>query len=270
MTDTDYILGTHEAEIERLGLQHRVWRAAALRVWREAGLRSGQRVLDIGCGPGFGSIDLAEIVGPRGQVVGYERSRRFLDHVNIVSAQRGLAIEAIAADLDRQIFPPAMADAAWCRWVLSFVQKPAALISRIADGLKPGGVVIFHEYCDYRSWRLGPPSDDFARFVDAVMHSWRSAGGEPDIGLELPMMLDACNMKIVQMRPLVETIFPDSFVWEWPDAFARVNIDRLVELGHVTAAERERALAALDRAKHGSGHFMVTPTVLEIVARKSA
>jgi SAM-dependent methyltransferase len=270
MTDADYILGTHDAEIERLGLQHRVWRAAALRVWREAGIRAGQRVLDIGCGPGFAAVDLAEIVGPNGQVEGYERSKRFLDHLKMVSMVRGLAVEAIEADLDQQIFPSAMADAAWCRWVLSFVQKPAVLVSRIADGLKPGGIAIFHEYCDYRSWQLGPPSDDFACFVDAVMRSWRDAGGEPDIGLQLPTMLDACGMEIVQMRPLAEAVFPDNFIWEWPDAFARVNLDRLVALGRVTTAERNRALAALDHAAQTPGHFMVTPTVLEVIARKWA
>lgn len=270
MTDTDYILGTHDAEIDRLGMQHRIWRAATLRAWQDAGIRSGQTVLDIGCGPGFAAIDLAEIVGPGGQVVGYERSKRFLDHLAKISASRALAIETVEADLDEFIFPAALADAAWCRWVLCFVQRPAGLVKRIADGLKPGGVAIFHEYCDYRSWQLGPSSDDFARFVDAVMRSWRSAGGEPDIGLQLPMMLDACGMEIVRVRPLTEAVFPGSAWWEWPDAFARVNLDRLVELGHVTAAERSRALAALDRAAQTPGHFMVTPTVLEIVARKGA
>ena len=73
-----YVLGTHDEEIERLGLQHRVWRARMLEAWSEAGITEGSRVLDVGCGPGYATLDLAEIVGPTGTVVALERSERFL------------------------------------------------------------------------------------------------------------------------------------------------------------------------------------------------
>jgi len=49
--DKDYILGTHDEKIVRLGLQHRVWRPRALEAWRRAGFTLGQTLLDIGCGP---------------------------------------------------------------------------------------------------------------------------------------------------------------------------------------------------------------------------
>src|SRR5258708_21651917 len=61
--ERDYVLGTHDDEVARLGLQHRVWRARALDAWRRPGFTVGQTLLDIGCGPGLASADLAEIVG---------------------------------------------------------------------------------------------------------------------------------------------------------------------------------------------------------------
>lgn len=77
--DRDYLLGTHDAEVARLGLQHRVWRPRMLDAFRRAGITTGQRVIDAGAGPGWASFDLAEIVGPRGRVVALERSGNFLE-----------------------------------------------------------------------------------------------------------------------------------------------------------------------------------------------
>ena len=50
---TDYILGTDAEELQRLEFQHRVWTKDAFALWERAGLGRGQRILDLGCGPGL-------------------------------------------------------------------------------------------------------------------------------------------------------------------------------------------------------------------------
>ena len=57
----DYLLGTGDDELARLEKQHRVWSAAARDLWRLAKFGPGQALLDLGCGPGFTSLDLARI-----------------------------------------------------------------------------------------------------------------------------------------------------------------------------------------------------------------
>ena len=47
-SDADYVLGTHDEEVARLGLQHRVWRPNAADCWRRAGITIGSRVVDVG------------------------------------------------------------------------------------------------------------------------------------------------------------------------------------------------------------------------------
>src|SRR5467141_1320467 len=99
--ERDYVLGTHDEELLRLALQHRVWRPRALDAWRRAGFTVGQTLLDIGCGPGWASFDLAEITGPAGRVIAVDRSRRFLDSLEATAARRGLSnIETVEVDLD--------------------------------------------------------------------------------------------------------------------------------------------------------------------------
>src|SRR6201997_3413138 len=88
--DRDYVLGTHEEELARLGLQHRVWRPVALDCWQRAGITVAKCVLDVGAGPGYAAIDLAEIVGPTGEVVALERSQNFIRAMKTTCRARSL------------------------------------------------------------------------------------------------------------------------------------------------------------------------------------
>jgi len=265
--ERDYVLGTHDEEVERLGLQHRVWRPRALDAWRRAGFTVGQTLVDVGCGPGHAAVDLAEIVGPTGRVVAVERSRRFLDALRAVSDRRGLKqIEPVELDLAESDLPVGVADGAWCRWVLCFVKDPRGVLARIGGALRPGGAIVIHEYFDYSTWRLAPRSPEIEEFVGAVMGSWRAEGGEPDIALELPRWLGELGFEIRSIQPIVEIVPSSSFVWQWPRTFLTVGLRRLVDLGHFTAERAEAVLRAMAEAEAAPETHMITPAVMEIIA----
>ena len=76
-----YVLGTHSAERERLGRQHHIWRADSQAAWQRAGFQAGDRLLDLGCGPGFASLDLAELVGANGRVLAIDQSHDYISHL---------------------------------------------------------------------------------------------------------------------------------------------------------------------------------------------
>lgn len=265
--EKDYLLGTHDDEIARLGLQHRVWRPRAADAWRRAGFTVGQTLLDVGCGPGYAALDLAEIVGPAGRVVAVDRSRRFLDELEAVARHRGLAhLETFELDLDERDLPAIAADGIWSRWVYAFVREPRRLLERAAAALRPGGAMVMHEYVDYRTWRVSPRREEFESFVAEVIASWRASGGEPDIGLDLPRWLAELGFEVRTLAPIVEVARPGDYLWQWPRAFVDTGIRRLVELGRVTeprARDMTRAFAETEAAPHA---FLVTPTVLEIIA----
>jgi SAM-dependent methyltransferase len=267
MSDKDYVLGTEEEEIARLGLQHRVWRPRMLDGWARARIGPGMRVLDVGAGPGFAATDLAEIVGDEGRVVALERSHRFAAAARARAARLGLSnLEVREQDVCETGFGAGVADAAWCRWVLSFLTDPARTVDHIAAALKPGGVAIFHEYADYGAWRTMPPDPDVDRFRTLVMQSWRDSGGEPDIVLQLPSLLADAGLELAEARPLIEIVRPTDFTWRWPAAFMAVNARRLHELGYATAEEAARFARALDEAPPGT--LMITPLVAELIVRK--
>jgi SAM-dependent methyltransferase len=265
--EQDYVLGTHDEEIARLALQHRVWRPRALDAWRRAGFTVGQTLLDIGCGPGHASVDLAEIVGPEGRIVAIDRSRRFLDFLEATRRQRGLEqIATLEQDLDDAVLPAAGADGAWSRWVFAFVKRPRDLLARVGGALKPGGVLVAQEYLDYSTWRLTPRSADFEEFVRVVTESWRASGGEPDIGLDLPRWLEELGFEIRSLRPILEVARPADYLWQWPKAFVDVGLRRLVDLGDLTP-DRAQVMAQAFAASEAAPHtLMITPAVLDVIA----
>jgi len=267
--EKDYVLGTHDEEIERLGLQHRVWRARALDAWRRAGFRTGQTLLDVGCGPGWATLDLAEIVGTSGRVVAIDRSRRFLDALEAMRVQRGFTqVTTAEIDLGEGQLPHVSANGAWCRWVFAFVNDPRALLSSVAQRLEPGAAFVIHEYFDYSTWRVSPASPPLARFVEAVERSWRDEGGEPDVALDLVRWLPAAGLQLHSMQTIVDVITPSSYVAEWPLAFATVGAKRLMDLRYLGEADRDAVHEALDRWRTSDDGLMVTPGVLEIIATR--
>jgi SAM-dependent methyltransferase len=265
--DRDYILGTHDEEIVRLGIQHRVWRPRALDAWRRAGFTVDQTIIDVGCGPGYASIDLAGIVGASGQIISVDRSRRFLDTLENASRGYGLSnIQTVEADLEEGAFPKSSADGAWCRWVFAFLKKPRNLLEKIKGSLRPGGTLVIHEYFDYSTWRTTPRCPEIEEFVQEVMKNWRSDGGEPDVGLQLPLWMPEVGFEIKSLTPIIDIFPATNFMWQWPKSFVRVGPQRLVDLGLMSAERARQVVEEFDRVEKTPNALMITPAVLEIIA----
>lgn len=267
----DYVLGTNREELERLGLQHRLWRTKVLEVWKRAGIGTGSRVIDVGAGPGYATVDLAEIVGPSGHVLALERSERFAAALRGELAERKLRnVTLHEIDLMEQSIPSTGYDAAWCRWVACFVSSPQRLVQSIHQALRPGGTVTFHEYSDYASMRLAPRRPAFEAWVAEVKASWRANGGEPDVALDLVGILAASGFIVTHAQPIAFAARPADPFWQWPASFIHTNLDRLLELGRVDAAWCNDVRAAWTSAEADAGSIVVTPLVLELVAVKTA
>lgn len=264
----DYVLGTNEAEVARLAVQHQAWREAMLGGWRRAGLRAGWRVVDVGAGPGWATWDLAEGVGPNGEVLAVERAERFATVLRAERERRGLRqVEVLEADL-MQVQAPGGYDLAWCRWVASFAASVPQLVGWIHQTLKPGGRVVFHEYAAYGTWAFAPPRGRLQEFVVEVMGSWRASGGEPDVAPALVAGLLTAGFRLRSVRPLVFVARPGELIWRWPAGFVASNVARLKELGRVTHEWGLAVLEELRLAEADPASLMITPMVLEVIAER--
>jgi SAM-dependent methyltransferase len=267
--DRDYILGTHDEELARLGLQHRVWRPVALDCWQRAGITMGKRVLDIGAGPGYAAIDLAKIVGSTGEVIALERSHNFVRAMESTSRARSKAnVKIHELDLMRDDLPKGDYDFLWCRWVVSFVSDPSLLIKKLGGIMPKGGLAIFHEYGHYETWRFLPRLPMQERFREHVIATWRESGGEPDGAAQLPGLLAENGFAIRSARPHIFCLRPGDYMWQWPATFIETYLGRLIEMGRIDQKFAEQVRAALTSTEKNPNALMITPLVLEIIAER--
>ena len=125
-----------------------------------------------------------------------------------------------------------------------------------------------HEYFDYAIWRTLPRSAAFDEFVTATIGNWRKSGGEPDIGVEVPRWLEELGFEIESVKPIVYVITPRDFMWHWPTSFMEIGLKRLVELGAIDAMRGPALQRALGDIANSVNTRMITPGVLEVIARK--
>lgn len=264
---TSYVLGTESYEIERLKLQHGIWRANTTTTWKKAGITQGSRVIDVGAGPGFATLDLSEFVGSNGHVAALERSRNYLDHLKTSLIEQGLDnVSVYDMDLVTDEIPVRGYDASWCRWVCCFLSNPDALIAKLGSALRTGGTAVFYEYIDYGSWRMLPHEPMVEQFVGRVMQSWRASGGEPDVAPRVVGALQNHGFDVVSVTPKVFGVKPGDDFWTWIASYMRVNTHRSLALGEIDANWAQAFIAMLDKAEQNGDRFMTTPMVLEIIA----
>ncbi len=268
-TEHEYVLGTDRAELERLGLQHQLWSEHAARAWERAGFQRGMKLLDVGCGPGFATFDLAQRVGPRGKIVAVDISKRFLAHLETQAVARGITnIVTALGSVERLPVSERGFDGAYARWVLCFVRRPAAVLAGVHRRLRNGGVFLIQDYFRYESITVAPQSEVFRRVFRAVNQSWLVRGGDPDVGCKLPGLLARAGFVVRDIQPIVRLARPGSTLWNWPDSFFDIYLPTLVKMRLITAADERAFRRAWAKCSRDPSAFFTTPPMVEIIAVK--
>jgi SAM-dependent methyltransferase len=268
----DYVLGTRAEELERLRFQHELWAPLARAAWRRAGLTAGQRVLEIGAGPGFAALELARAVGPDGHVLALERSGAYLASGRTAAVSAGLAQlsfhchDLLAGPLAPELTDPGF-DLLWCRWVAMFLPQLDPLLELMRAALRPGGRLVIHEYVHWSTFALHPHGTAIGRFGEQVQRSFRAAGGDPDVNRRLPSLLAARGFAIEDLRPLPVLGPRGSMAAQWMERFVAVYGAQLRQQGLWSAADAATAAAEIAAAQGDPGSYWVGPTVLELRAR---
>jgi ubiquinone/menaquinone biosynthesis C-methylase UbiE len=180
-----YAMGYSDSEFNRLELQASLMGHLTEDVLRRAGLATGMRVLDVGCGVGDVALLAAELVGPSGLVLGVDRSDESIAiaELRAVAADKKGWMRFLTAELD--VFDSGSTfDAVIGRAVLMYQPDPAASVRRLARLLRPGGIIAFQEFAMPMT-RTVPDAALFCRVVDWCMDIVRRAGFETDMGSKL-------------------------------------------------------------------------------------
>lgn len=263
-----YVLGCHAGEHARLQRQHAIWRDAMLAAWDRACFGPGQRLLDLGCGPGFASLELAERVGPSGLVLAIDSSEAFINHLEQLGQVGHLpqlrSQLCDLADPDAAPWAPGCWDGAWCRWTAMFLPRLEPLLDRLGEALRPGARLVMHEYVRWDTFALHPRGDSLSLFVQRCTTHWRNHGGDADVAQLLPPLLEARGFRLLHSTSLMAcspTNHPKAL---WLQDFLSSYPAQLAAAGCWSRAEQEALEAELDWARQHTS-LWVTPAVVELV-----
>jgi ubiquinone/menaquinone biosynthesis C-methylase UbiE len=185
MTATErYPLGYSTAEFERLNHQARFLRVHTLQLLREARLMPGQQVLDLGCGLGDVSLIAAELVGPRGFVVGVDCSEQAVHAARARALDAGVSnVEYVVGDIEA-LTGHREYDAIVGRLIMMYLRNPAATLTNLRARLRKGGSIVLQEVdVDTASALPSSPLLDAAR--EWIRTAFELAGANPNAGTSL-------------------------------------------------------------------------------------
>src|SRR5690606_8133517 len=147
-------------------------------------LEPHMRILDIGCGPGTITADLAALV-PDGQVTGLDREPAILERARAVAEGRGLTNTGFTTgDVHALDFPDGTFSVVHAHQVLQHVGDPVRALREMRRVTGPGGFVAVRD-SDYAAMTWYPGSSGMDRWLDLYRRVARANGGEPDAGRRL-------------------------------------------------------------------------------------
>ena len=221
MQQSQYALGHSKRELERLTRQAEAFEPLTRHLLQLAGIDSGMRVLDFGCGSGDVAFLVADLVGPKGEVIGADRAASAVEWASARARSRGISnVTFVAGDPAEMQFDRPF-DAVVGRLVLMYCPDPVDIVRKLMRHIREGGLVVFQEF-DAENCRSLPPAPTYDRAVTWIKKSLLASGARLQLGLELFGVFLAAGLPEPSMRM-------DALIGGGPDYVAYQLIAEVVE-----------------------------------------
>ncbi len=215
-------------------------------------VKRGEQILDVGCGVGFLSYEIALQTGDSGRVSGIDQNSEMIRHAN-KRCESLRNTEFSEANADNLPFPEESFDAVSCTQVLLYVNDVAQVLSGIRRVLKPAGRIIIVE----TDWRGVVLNSDYNSITRKIFSAWDAAVPSPNLPVRLgPLLVDNgfCNVD-VEPIPILNTEYtPSQFSHGMMNWITRNALKKEV----ITKEQSQKWLDDLDeKGKSGNYFFCV-------------
>lgn len=220
--------------------QARWTRSIRSRLYRQAELWRADLVLDVGCGTGAITEEVARSTG--GQVIGLDLDPAMVRY----AANRIHDVQWVMGDAHCLPFPAKIFDLVLCNFLLLWVERPAVAVEEMARVVRDGGAVLATTEPDYGG-RIDFPED--ITLGPLMEESLRREGAHPRMGRRLKALFSAAGLEVE--TGVIASMWDDrqlreEFEGEWDFIFETLkNVASEAEL----AGYQKRAWRALDEGE---------------------
>lgn len=253
-----------ETELDRLLNLARVLDPHVRDALHRVGIRPGDKVIDVGCGPLGALLALSDMVGPEGTVVGLDMDEPSLQQARSILDRNGLErVQLVHANINEMpvtaVCPPGPYDVAFCRQLLNNQKDPAGTLRRIAAFVRPGGHIVVQSPLFFsklpRSEPEVPALDVVLNWVGQVM---QRMGGSPGVARHYHALCQAAGLKEMSQRGFFAAGAADAgMLIRYTHDMGAALRTAVVKLGIASDEEVEAVLQQLKEAEMWEFHLNV-------------
>ena len=226
------------------------------------------RCLDVGCGGGEVTFDIATIVGQIGSVVGLDMDEVKLALARDAARQRGLSqVEFRQVDVMTWAEPESF-DMVYARALLQHVTDPVDMLSRMWAAVRPGGILIAED-TDFERAFCEPPNDGFDFIIGNYIALLTRRGGHVNVGRRLFGYVRGLGVSDVSLSA---TLHPLSFGEKKTLLLSTLEFSSAAMVAEGLASEAEVAAAHESMSRHVDDPDTIHagPAMIQIWAYKPA
>lgn len=261
-----YVIRGGREGYDRLRVLAAARRASTLELFRLAGLRPGMRCVDLGCGSGDVTLDMAALAGPGGQVAGIDTDQAKLELARQTARERGLAnVVFEVADVGHWAAPGGY-DFVYCRFLLQHLARPAELLRRMWEAVRPGGVLAVED-ADLEGLFCDPDNTGFSFYQRMYVKVLARNGGDPACARRLPRYFRETGIPAPQVR-LLQGINAGGDAKAMPLLTLEAIADSIVGSGLATAGQVTAAIEDLRAFTTDPDTLISDPRIFQVWARR--
>jgi len=263
-----YVIRGGQLGYERLTVLARSWQPTTSALFDRVQLGPGMRCLDLGCGSGDVTFEMAERVGPDGSVTGVD-----MDMVKLGLARRAAATQGLLNVEFRQmnVYEFAESDAydlVYARFVLQHLSRPVDVLRAMWAAVMVGGVLVVED-ADFEGSFCDPPHNGFAFWVEAYQRVLERHGGDPLMGRKLHRYFTDAGIPEPSVG-VVQNVHRTGEAKMLPHATVEATAEAIVAEGVATAEQLREALEGLAEFGADTHSLCGSPRVFQVWTRRAA